>query len=248
MNNGMSQEPIESFLDDLLTRLPGSAREVRRTLAEAEQHLLESAEAFEAGGLGRLEAERAAVAAFGPPLTVAHGLARLRVRDLARPAVGLAAVGFLAIGLSGLLSEAIYRLWGATFLAGDLPGTSYTPARCADFQDYFPHHGCMVAAALHHSGEVVTYRLAAGVLGAVLLVSWRMMRPRRALPPGYLPLAGVVVFGGATAALAVETLNSSGGGWSGAGQWLSAALASAGVATVWAVRLRREVRPPTLTG
>jgi hypothetical protein len=199
MNNGMSQEPIESFLDDLLTRLPGSAREVRRTLAEAEQHLLESAEAFEAGGLGRLKAERAAVAAFGPPLTVARGLARLRVRDLARPAVGLAAVGFLAIGLSGLLSEAIYRLWGATFLAGDLPGTSYT-------------------------------------------------RPRRALPPGYLPLAGVVVFGGATAALAVETLNSSGGGWSGAGQWLSAALASAGVATVWAVRLRREVRPPTLTG
>ena len=236
-------EPIEEYLDALLPTLPGPPRAVRRTLAEVEGHLLDSAAAHEAAGLDRVAAERAAVAAFGEPGVLAGSAVALDLRSLVRPAVLFAAVGLVAIGVSGLVSEVLGRVWGAGFVAGDLPGATYTPARCADLQEYFPGHGCLAAAAQHHWGEVVEYRLAAGVLGLLLLVVWRFLPRRGPLPAGYVAAAGLVVFGLAAAALAVETLNTGTGGWSGAGQWLSAAVVAALVALGYAVRLAGDLRP-----
>jgi hypothetical protein len=49
---------------------------------------------------------------------------------------------------------------------------TYTSQRCAEFLEYFPNAGgCEQAAALHHWGEVVEYRVAVGV--------GRGVRPRR---------------------------------------------------------------------
>ncbi|RYP85831.1 hypothetical protein EKO23_10975 [Nocardioides guangzhouensis] len=209
-----------------------------------EAHLLDSAAALEVTGLERTAAERAAVAAFGAPEVVADTPAVLDLRSLLRPAVLFAAVGLVAIGVSGLVSEVMGRVWGAGFVAGDLPGATYTPARCAELEEYFPGHGCLSAAARHHWGEVVEYRVAAGVLGLVLLVVWRFLPQRGRLPSGYVAVAGVVVFGLGAAALAVETLDTGTGGWGGVGQWLSAAVVAALVALGYAVRLTGDLRPP----
>ena len=44
----MADDPIEAYLDRLFAALSGTPRQIRRTLAEAELHLYESAEALEA--------------------------------------------------------------------------------------------------------------------------------------------------------------------------------------------------------
>lgn len=234
--------PVERYLDDLLRRLPGDAQAVRRALAEAEAHLYDAVEAHRAAGLSQEDAERAAIAEFGPAPVVARGFGSIRPADLLRPGALFVAVGLLAIGVSGALSEVMGRLWGARFVAGDLRGTSYTPARCADFQEYFPGHGCLDAAALHHFGEVVLYRGAAGVLGLVALLAWRLLPRRRALPASHLYVVGMAVFGGAAALAAAAALNAATQG-GGTGQWLSAALVAAGVAAAYAVGLMRSAIP-----
>lgn len=90
---------IGAYLSELERelRLPGRLR--RRVLDEAADHLHEAAEAFTAEGMGRDDAEWAAVAAFGP----ARGLARRFAEELATRAVGragwAAAVAAVAFGL-----------------------------------------------------------------------------------------------------------------------------------------------------
>jgi hypothetical protein len=42
----------------------------------------------------------------------------------------LGAVGLVAIGASGPLAELLGRLFGPAFVAGDLPGMTYTAAVC----------------------------------------------------------------------------------------------------------------------
>lgn len=234
-----TEEPIEDYLDDLFRSMTGAPREVRRSLAEVEAHLVDAAAAHEARGLSPLAAQRAAVADFGPVETLSRGFAQRSWRDLLRPVTLLAAVGLVAIGVSGALAEVMGRVWGPSFVAGDLPGTTYTPERCAYFQEYFPSGSCLASAAQHHWGEVVQYRVAAGVLGLALLVVWRLLPRRRPLPHGILATTTVGVFGLATLVLAGETLNASGSATYGAGQWLSAAVVAATVtagAALWMVR------------
>lgn len=235
--------PVEHYLDDLLRRLPGDAHAVRRALAEAEAHLYDAVEAHRAAGLAQEDAERAAVAEFGPAPVVAGGFGSLRPSDLVRPVVLLGAIGLLAVGLSGALSELMGRVWGARFVAGDLPGASYTSARCADFQEYFPGHGCLDAAALHHFGEVVLYRGAAGALGLLALVAWRLLPRRRALPTGAPHLVGMVAFGGAAGLTASAAVNAAAQGGAGAGQWLSAAVVAVGLTAAYVVALMRTFLP-----
>ncbi|MCW2797418.1 hypothetical protein [Nocardioides sp.] len=237
-----AEEPIEAYLDELFRSMTGQAGDVRRSLAEVEEHLRDSAAAHEGQGRTRLEAERAAIADFGAAATISRGFEQGSWRDLLRPVTLFAAVGLLAIGLSGVLAEVMGHVWSAGFVAGDLPGTTYTPQRCAYFQEYFPARDCLSSAAQHHWGEVVEYRVAAGLLGLVLLVVWRRLPRRRPLPRGVFATTGVGVFGAATLALAVETVNASALGWSGAGQWLSAAVVAGAVTAACALRMARELR------
>jgi hypothetical protein len=206
------------------------------------------------------EAQRRAIERFGDPRTVARRFApRLTpvppaavAAELARAAVVLGGIGLVAIGVSGLVAELLGRLFGAGFVAGDLPGVTYTPQRCAEFLEYFPDAGgCGQAAAMDHWGEVVEYRVAVGVLGLLVLggyLLWRRGRrgeqPRYlgVLPDGFAATVAVSLYGLAGAVLALEGLDALlVGRGSGAGQWLSAAVVALAMAILYGVSLYRTV-------
>jgi hypothetical protein len=254
----VSADLIEGYLDRLLTHLRGSAHDVRRILSETEEHLRDTTSELVAAGASEEQAQRQAVERFGDPRTVARRFStRLApvpplavVAELARAAVLLAAVGLVAIGASGALAELLGRLFGAAFVAGDLPGMTYTPQRCAEFLEYFPDAGsCAQAAALHHWGEVVEYRVAAGVLGLLVLgafVVWRRrgQEPRYlgVLPDGFSATVASSLYGLAAAVLALLSLDAllvAGG--DGMGQWLSGAVVASALAIGYGVSLYRAV-------
>src|SRR5215217_2487440 len=148
---GVSADLIEGYLDRLLGHLRGSAHDVRRILAETEEHLRDATAELVAAGAGEEEAERRAIERFGDPRAVAR---RFSARLAPVPPAAVAAE------LAGT-AELLGRLYGPGFVAGDLPGVTYTRERCAEFLEYFPHAGgCEQAATLHHWGEVVEYRVA----------------------------------------------------------------------------------------
>lgn len=176
------------------------------------------------------------------------GLALSMMRSLAGAALLLTWVGLLAIGTSGILAGAMGSAFGADFVAGDFPGVTYTPARCADLQEYAPAGtSCTQAAALHHQDETVSYRLAAGLLGALVFVVWFFARRRLAggtgevaagLPPGFVATAGLAMFGVVGLVLLALGLGLLVlGPGTGSGGDLSAAIVSLIVAGVFATRL-----------
>src|SRR5438128_10119480 len=138
-------------------------------------------------------------------------MASSTLRSLALGVLFLAWVGFVSIGVSGVVAAGMQAAFGAGFLAGDLPGVTYTADRCADLQEYAPSGAsCDEAAALHHSDETVTYRLAAGVLGLLLLSLWVIARRRTTaadgLPSGIVDAAGCALFGVVGLALLAQGL------------------------------------------
>jgi hypothetical protein len=165
----------------------------------------------------------------------------------------LVAVGLIAIGISGALAAGSRAALGDRFVAGDLPDTTYTSARCAELLEYAPHaHSCAEAAAAHHSTEVIDDRLGAGVIGAVLLAVWFIARRRdrgATLPTLLVPTIGATVFGAATAALGVLALNALllDAAHAGAGQWLTGAVVAGTVAAWFACRVLRALVPALAT-
>jgi hypothetical protein len=175
-------DAVEDYLDRLFDKLAGTGGTGRRALTEAEDHLVSARAELVDAGVPTGEAATRVVSRFGEADRIAADLraARRDLPGLARQLVSggwlLGAVGLIAIGLSGLLAGLMDLLWGARFVAGDAAGITYTASRCADFQEYFPGHGCTTAAALHHVTEVVDDRAAAGVLGLVALVAYVAVR------------------------------------------------------------------------
>ncbi|TDD27850.1 hypothetical protein E1218_09305 [Kribbella turkmenica] len=81
---------VDEYLTGLSRALPGPRRRKADLLAEARDHLTDATEAFEAGGLDRPAAERAAVADFGELAEVVPGYrAELAVSQGRRTAVML---------------------------------------------------------------------------------------------------------------------------------------------------------------
>jgi hypothetical protein len=256
----VSTDLIDDYLDRLLAHLRGSAHDVRRILSETEEHLRDATAEQVAAGASEEDAQRRAIERFGDSRTVARRFsARLApvppaavVGELGRAAVLLGAVGLVAIGVSGALAELLGRLFGPAFVAGDLPGVTYTTQRCAEFLEYFPEAGsCAQAAALHHWGEVVEYRVAAGVLGLLVLGAFLLWRRRRrgqgpqylsVLPDGFSATVATSLFGVAAAVLTLETLDSLlAADGSGTGQWLSAAIVASAMAVGYGISLYRTV-------
>ena len=256
----MTTDLIEGYLDQLLTHLRGSAHDVRRILSETEEHLRDVTSELLAAGASEEESQRQAIERFGDPRTAARRFSTRLVpvppvavaTELARAAVLLGAVGLVAIGASGALAELLGRLFGAAFVAGDLPGMTYTPQRCAEFLEYFPDAGsCAKAAAVHHWGEVVEYRVAVGVLGLLVLGALTLWQRRRrgqepqylgVLPDGFSATVATSLYGVAAAVLALQSLDSflvAGG--DGTGQWLSGAIVAAALAIAYGIALYRIV-------
>ena len=192
----MTTDPVDEYLDELADASRLRGRRLRHLLAEVEDHLTTSRAEHRATGLPDADAGRRAIEEFGPPAEVAAALDRAAapsavavLREAARSLVLLGAVGLLAIGLSGLLAAAGGAALGKAFVSGDGPDVTYSATRCADLQEYHPSPTCEQAATGHHYDEVVGYRLAAGVLGLVVLGGWfAVVRPwRRGPSPAVLP-------------------------------------------------------------
>jgi hypothetical protein len=168
-------------------------------------------------------------------------------RALILAASMLVAVGLLAVGVSGALAAASRAAWGDRFVAGNAPDVRYTASRCADLREYEPDaSSCAAAAAAHQSDEVVTYRSALGLIGALVLGAWALARRRdrgAALPPTLVPAIGVTAFGGAAAALSLVGIDTivRYGSHAGAGQWLGGALVAGTVAAWFAAKLADEL-------
>jgi hypothetical protein len=234
--------PIEDYLDELLVALVGQPRRARHVLLEAEDHLRSSAESLVAEGFEPTEAEAEAVRRYGPVPDVARANLRVAPIDLARPLVGLSALGLIAVGVSGLVAEVMGRLWGPMFVAGDLTGTTYTSDRCVDFTHMFPGRTCLEAAAMDHWGEVVQFRVLAGIFGLVALLAYRQFRASAMpLPAGIVSGVALAAFGLACLLLAWLSIVPAIDHGSGLGTPLSGVLVSFVMVVACAWRLRSDL-------
>jgi hypothetical protein len=123
---------------------------------------------------------------------------------------------------------------------------TYTAARCADFLEYSPGATtCREAAEWHHYGEVVQYRLGAGLLGVLLLAAYALARRKlqgdpAALPPGFEATIGTAMYGAAAFYLLATSMNGAlVHETAGIGGWLSGGLVAAVMAAVYGVVLYR---------
>ena len=254
-------DAVDRYLDALLLELRGRVTGVRRILDETEDHLREAVEAGTAEGLTPNEAERRAVERFGSPKLVARRMARGGrvvppvpvLAQLVMALVLIGGIGLIGVGVSGGLADGMGAAFGKAFVSADTNGVTYTPSRCADFLEYHPEaRTCEAAATAHHFDEVVSYRLAAGVLGIAVLGAWWLARRRRwfwpnaadAVPDGFGASVGAALFGVAAAGLLVQSVGAIvvGGDSSGTGQYLSGGLVAAITAMAFVAVLQRTLR------
>jgi hypothetical protein len=252
--------PIESYLDELVaglsTRQP---RELRHLVAEAEAHLRDDATAGMAAGQSCHAAELAAVERFGAASELAAAERRRLVtplwalaRQFVLTAVVLGGVGAMAVGASGALSALIERIAGARVVAAPLSSQLLSAGDCARWLGLdHSAHTCRAAATADWVNEVIWYRLALGVLGAVALAVFVMARRRSRtvrswslLPPAISDTIAATLFclaGVWTLGLGIDAIAVSSG--DGSGQWLSAAVVALVAAGIFGVRLIRDLRP-----
>jgi hypothetical protein len=254
--------PIEAYLDELLGRLRGEPRDIRRALCEAEDHLYAIAHAEVAAGADQHNAETKAIAQFGAAGTVANALnsglplaARTGPRSLPSQLTAVVGVGLVAIGLSGFLEQAMTWIWGSRFTFADPAGTRYPASACQHWESLHPHAAtCMQAYVAESMADGLAQRYLAGLAGIAVLLTLVLIRRRRGQAlagsfGGVIPaLLGTAAFGVAAvifAALGADRLRVAAG--NGAGQWLSAAVISAACAIgyLWVVtRLARRKALP----
>lgn len=236
-------DAVDAYLDQLFDLLSGTGRAGRRFLLEAEDHLREATGAGMSRGLPPEAAAAEAVARFGTPERVAAGFApgarRWSLRQLAGAAAVVGVLGMLAVGVSGLLTELAGNVVGPSFVAGDLPGVTYTAQRCAQFLRMEPNAGsCSAAAALDHFGETVTSRVLVGVLGLLALAVLLAVRRAAGAAAWSPPLRLVGLVGAAVAGLA-GLVDLAGGGLllmsTGTGYGAGGYLVPGGVAALCAV-------------
>lgn len=209
----MVDDPIEAYLDRLFVALSGSPREVRRTLAEAESHLYESAAGLEAAGLSHEEAQAEAVRRMGPA-EAAAGPARVTLyltpalrRRAALSLLLIGGVGCVAIGLAGVLGLVVRAVWGPEAIANAFPADSYTAADCRDWQAAVPAaHSCLGAMTALHASHYLNDTLACGLIGVLLLVLHRRLQRRWSLPGRIGELFELELLVGAAAAAVVAAI------------------------------------------
>ncbi|HEX3492040.1 MAG TPA: hypothetical protein VHU92_22020 [Streptosporangiaceae bacterium] len=242
-----SRDLIKEYLTELRGRLELAADEAELVVAEAEDHLRETEACGLATGMTQHEAQRAAISAFGSITAVvrAHasrpdGFIRGRtpgaiLADLILGGWKLAAIGLIAVGVSGLVVRIMNYTLGRAFTGQAPAGVSFGKASCAYWMSLWPGaHTCATAHMLEASSDGVFLRVAAGALGAALLVAYGLVRyvqRRYQMGPavvlaGYFPLLAAAVFGSGLLGLAVALATGIGIA-QGPGTYLSGALVSA---------------------
>lgn len=204
-------DPIESYLDQLLLSAPGGPRQVRRTLAEAEDHLMESARAGLEQGLSPEQARTEAVRRFGPAKSVVdqRPLAswlrppRSVRRQLVLSATLLCGWAGLAAGLAGAIALVIRAIWGPGAIATGFPSGSYGSADCSRWLAEYPNAGsCQAAMVSDHADDFLRNAGLALIVG-VLALTARAVLHRAWRRPGRPALDAVIAAGLALAATVI---------------------------------------------
>jgi hypothetical protein len=255
-DDDQGEDPVEAYLDAVLSCSPGSPRQVRRTLAEVETHLAESVRSLQVGGLSAEAAKAEAVRRMGPPAGAVDRPWPARSGRLPRPVrrrlllaiLQLGGIGGLFVGVAGAFAAAIQALWGASAIATPFPAGSYSQADCRRWLAAYPHsHSCVAAMTLDHALDFQRNAVAAGLLGLLALVLRQLLRRRWPGLPGTSPelligagLAAVcaVVFAGAGFDAITVTRSQ------GVGQPVSLAVAAGAATVLLALASRRAADRP----
>ena len=251
--------PVEAYLDQLVAGLSGRRpRDLRYLLAETEAHLRDEAEQGVAAGLSPLQAEAEAVRRMGPVADLVTAEKQRQAtpeavvaREFLTTGLLLGGTGAVAVGISGVIAAVVRLVWGGRALVDVVPGQTLAAADCVRWLAADPAAPtCRDAAVADWVWEVIGYRIVLGVLGAVALAGYVLLRRRwtrrnewAVLPASVSDTIAVVLFGIATAwtlALGVDVIVVNAG--NGAGQWLSATPVALAAAAVFAVRLIRDLR------
>jgi hypothetical protein len=254
-------DPIEAYLDQVLVSLPGSARQVRHTLAEVEAHLLDAATAAQANGLDEAAARSLAVQQMGPVIGIADRPSlTLRLTPALRRRVVLSAlliggVGGIAVGVGGLIGQVVNLLFGDRAIATPFPVGSYTSGDCLRWLAGDPAaRDCVAAMTADHARDFLISAAFCGVMGILALAAYRFLRRlwsspaiATSLPRATEDIVGaflafataVVLVGQGVDAILVTHGNGAGEPFSLAGPALVAA-------AVFTVRARQRLRRPTL--
>jgi hypothetical protein len=259
MKNMGPDDPIGQYLAQLRAGLRVAPDEAELILAEAEDHLRETAVAGLAAGLAEREAQEAAISSFGSVRAVvrAHDVSRGRIAvvvDLVMAAWKLGSLGLLAVGASGLVAAAMNLAFGRSFVGQAPSGTLYSAAACKYWMSIWPSaHSCVQAAVLENSSDAVSLRIAAGMAGVMLLALYvlarRFQRRRRLgrelLTTRLFPGLAMGCFAAIAVGLTLATVfGFSLGVPAGPGSYLSGAVAALAVAMGYGSRiwLAREAR------
>jgi hypothetical protein len=246
------RDRIEEYLSDLRASLELAPEEAELVVAEAEDHLRETAAGGLATGMTEHEAQQAAISAFGSISAVVRAHASrpadfIRGRtpaavlgDLVLAGWKLAGTGLVAVGVSGLVVLVMNIVFGRAFTGQAPAGVPFQKGDCAYWKSLWPGaHTCATAHMLEASSDAVVLRAGAGLIGVGLLVTYgiaRFVQRRRGRGPvvvlaGYFPLLAAGVFGSGALGLALAQLT----GFAitqGPGTYLSGAIVAA-IAAVW---------------
>jgi hypothetical protein len=245
--------PVDDYLRELRASLRARPQETQRIIAEAEDHLAQSVAAGLAAGLSEVEAQEAAISAFGSVNAVVRAHRERRTlaavaEDLFMSAWQLGGVGLAAIGVSGVVAAIMNATLGRAFVGQAPPGVRFPAASCKYWLSAWQEaHTCAQAAMLESSSDAVVLRVIAGIAGVAVLEGFfivRYIQRRRGhwRPPllrGRFPLVAGGVFAAGAAALSLMQIT----GLEvkeGPGSFISGIIVAAAVAAGYAVALRRR--------
>jgi hypothetical protein len=179
---------IEEYLDHLRSGLRVAPDELELILAEAEDHLRETATAGMAIGMTEREAQQAAISSFGSVSAVirAHRAQRNRAAailgDASMAAWKLTSLLLVTCGLSGLAAVAVASVHRQVLGYG---GTCSGAINCKQLGDTFNVPGSLVVYRFPGQGIVFSpdFRWlvwsAAAAIGAILLTGYCLARHRQ---------------------------------------------------------------------
>lgn len=241
---------IDGYLDELAARLRVGPARARRLLAEAEEHLRDTAAREVAAGAAEPDAERRAIERFGTTRQVAaaaNGPVLTRLGPLALGAAHLGVVGSLAVLAGTLLSRLVAAVTSTASTFGFPHDYVASASQVAHWLAVQPAAGgdWQAAAASENAADTLVLRGGFAALCLVVsLVALRLLRRwTRSPADGVVPAIGMTAFGGAAAFLLLAGLTDSRTPFEwGRGLLLSDASVALVVASVYAVVLLRRVQ------
>ncbi|HYB19112.1 MAG TPA: hypothetical protein VEF71_27100 [Streptosporangiaceae bacterium] len=207
---GMSEagsDLIAGYLDQMRAGLRVPLAEAELILAEAEDHLRETASAGLAIGMAEREAHEAAISSFGPVRAVvrAHHARRGWLAAAAEAGLAawkLAAILLLTSGVTGLAIDTTLRIWP--------PVVTVTPGSQATCWPCLPTQATVIINPVWLAWAVAAVGGAIMLAGCGLILRVRRRRGRGMLLGGFFPMVAAG-FSGAIA-LALTTLSAAGVG------------------------------------